>query len=196
MRSISRESIVAAQFMWEKNLRASVWLSTPLLAKATIAGMICPIVSRGENEKLTRIADREFVIQQTLDRFDRPPASLDGEEMGWEYFSPLAQAQQLSALETFQRVVGILEAASQFDEGVADNVDLDKATRTAIRSAGLPVEELRAPDAVAAIREARAERMARDQALAEAAAGASAARDAGQAAASLGLAGPQQREAA
>lgn len=142
-----------------------------------------PVVSRGEAEKLTSIADRLFDITQ--DQFERPPASLDKEELGWEYFSPLAQAQQAAALETFDRVVTMLDRAAVHDPEVADEINLKSHLRTAALAAGLPIADIQTPEEKQRIRDARNQKAAREQALLEAQAGAGAARDAGQAIGSL-----------
>lgn len=142
-----------------------------------------PVVSRGEAEKLTSIAARLFDITQ--DDFERPPATLNGEELGWEYFSPLAQAQQMAALETFDRVMNMVDRVVLHDPEAADEIDLKSQLRDAAVAAGLSLKDLRGDDEKKRIRDMRNEKAAREQALLEAQAGAGAARDAGQAVASL-----------
>ncbi len=146
-----------------------------------------PIVSRGEAEKLTAIAERRYELEQ--DDFDPPPSTLDGEELGWEYFSPLAQAQQQGALETFQRVMGIIDAAAMHNPDVADNFDIDNQARETARAAGWPVKDLRQATQIEQTRQLRARAAEEERAAALAQAAAGAARDAGQAAASVGATG-------
>lgn len=142
-----------------------------------------PIVSRGEAEKLTSVAERLFDITQ--DGFEAPPDTLHGEELGWEYFSPLAQAQQMAALETFDRVVTMLDRAVLHDPEVADEINLSSTVRDAAIAAGLSLKDLRSEDEKKARRDMRNQKAAREQALLEAQAGAGAARDGAQAIAQL-----------
>lgn len=142
-----------------------------------------PIVSRGETEKLTRAAERLYDLTQ--DEFDAPPETLHGEDLGWEYFSPLAQAQQMTALETYDRVMRILEGAAVFNPEIGDTVDLDMTVRDAVIAAGLPHKDIRPDDQVKAMRAQRAQQRQQEQALMQAQMGAAAARDGAQAAASL-----------
>lgn len=165
------------------------WMSVPVGGNATATEIyerrdirlrsMTPIVSRGESEKLTSIAERTYDLTQ--DDFERPPASLNGEDLGWEYFSPLAQAQQQAALETFDRAMGILDRAALHDPEIGDNVNLDTASQEALVAAGVAIKDIRSPEQIRQRREQRRQAQQREQAILEAQGAASAARDAGQA---------------
>lgn len=145
-----------------------------------------PIVSRGEVEMLNVVADRSYDLLRG--ELPRPPQSLDGEELGWEHFSPLAQAQRQSTREQAERAVAFVSAVAQVDEQVIDNVDLDEVTRKGLLAGGTPMSSLVPRADVGAIRQSRAQALAQVQATEQAAAQAAAARDAGQAIAAVGQA--------
>lgn len=142
-----------------------------------------PIVSRGEAEKLTSLAERTYDLTQ--DDFDPPPETLHGEEIAWEYFSPLAQAQQESVLESYRRTLALVEATAAFKPDIVDNFDLDDAVRDAAKAGGYPIKSINTPEQIAQTRAARAQAAEQERQAALAQAGAGAARDAGQALASV-----------
>ncbi len=144
-----------------------------------------PIVSRGESEFLNGVADRTHSLMQRSNRLEQAPASLNNEELGWSYTSPLAQAQRSSELETTARVFQLLEAAAAYDEDALDVIDIKAMLRDAVAAAGAPVRHTRSEDEVIELAERRAELRRAQAELEQAQAGASAARDGAQAAASL-----------
>lgn len=151
-----------------------------------------PIVSRGESEKLNATAERRFQLLQDSNYFNRPPDSLDNEEIGFEYVSPLAQAQRLSELETFETVMGMTERAAALDEEAADVLDVPEFLRDTYEAAGLQTRHTRSRQELDQRRKERQQRIEQQEQAQLAQQGAQAARDGAQAAASLGLgASPQ-----
>lgn len=142
-----------------------------------------PIVARLESEFLSPVADRLYTLMQ--DALPRPPETLGGMAIDWEFFSPLADAQQRNAVEAHGRIIAMLEAGAALKPDVTDNVDLDEAYRDAMQAAGLPARHLMPPAGVAELRRRRSEAAAQETAIDQAAGIAGAARDAGQAAASM-----------
>lgn len=138
-----------------------------------------PIVSRLESELLTRVMERQFVLMRS--EFDRPPETLMGEDMIFDFFSPLARAQQLADFDTFNRVGSVLATGAEFDPSVLDTVDLDEMVRSALKSTGVALANIRSEAEVSDLREARAEREQQAEQIEQAQAVAAAARDAGQA---------------
>lgn len=137
-----------------------------------------PIVARQEAEKLTPVAERNYDLHQSL--FAIPPSSMDGLEFGWQFDSPLAQAQQAGDLEMLDRALGIIERVQPYNDNVQDVADLDGLVEDGLVSAGMPATRLRSPEARQAIRDQRAarEEEARQVELAQGAA--QAVRDGGQ----------------
>lgn len=144
-----------------------------------------PLVARGENEFLNAVAERAFALMQRSNLLRPPPASLDAEEIGWKYSSPLAMAQRGSTLESIAKVFQLLEVASLYDEGAKDVADIKEMLREGIAATGLPIRFTRSRDDVKALQQKRDDAAARERQLMEAGAAASAARDAGQAAGSF-----------
>lgn len=74
-----------------------------------------------------------------------------------EYTSAMALALEQSQLANFADVMGVLAPLAEQDPGVYDFIDTDRIGAEFMRYKGLPEEFIRTPEAVAAMREARAQ---------------------------------------
>lgn len=139
--------------------------------------MLGPVVERNDDELLDPLIDQVFSIlyEQSEPRWmgllpgepliPPPPQELEGIALRVEYISVLAQAQK--AVST-----GSIERAAQFTgmlmqtgfQDAADKFNSDAAQDAYYSSIGAPPTILRGDDEVAAIREARAQQIAQQQA--------------------------------
>ncbi|MES0385530.1 MAG: portal protein, partial [Hyphomicrobium sp.] len=126
---------------------------------------LSPVLGRQQEELLNPLVNRAFSIEMRAGRMPPPPPELVGQTVIVEYQSPVARAQKASEKRALREgVAGALEVASAAPE-VLDNYDLDAIARLDWRLGGLPVEGMRSPEAVAALREQRAQQVAAQQQL-------------------------------
>ncbi len=144
-----------------------------------------PLVARGENEYLNATADRTFALMQRGNMLRQPPDSLNEEEIGWKYSSPLAMAQRQSTLEAINKTFAMLEMAALYDPATVDVVNMKEMLREGIAATGLPIRFTHSRAEVAKKQTKRDEAAARERQIVEAQGAAAAARDAGQAAGAL-----------
>jgi hypothetical protein len=127
-----------------------------------------PTVVRIESELLDAVVSRSFMLMFRAGALGAPPDSLvRAGRLDVAYTNPLAQAarlHRLRGLADWQATVGPLVAVAP---EIMDNVDADAIARDAADILALPVAYLRPVEAVAAIRQARAEEQARQRQLAE-----------------------------
>ena len=146
------------------------------------------VVGRAETEKMTPIADRTFDGMLRADMFSAEiPDSLFDNDVDFVYRSPLAIAQKRSRLSAIASTLDLVGAMAAFDEEVTDVPDFDAMARDGMSAAGLPLKYQRTEDDIAERREARRRAAEESRQIENAAGIAGAARDAGQAAASLGI---------
>ena len=138
---------------------------------------------------------------------DGMPQILQGQEIRFNFESPLLQAQSRANSQAFGAAAQILTQAMQLDPTVVHDFDIDKATRDAIEGTGAPADWL-VPQEVADQAKAVAQQAAQQQAAEQNAIGqagqvADVAQKAGDAGQSLGAAvgmqppqPPQQRNKA
>jgi head-to-tail connecting protein len=143
------------------------------------------VVARSEQEKMTPIAERTFDAMQAADRFAPPPVSLADKEILFTYRSPLATAQKKIRLEGIATTIDLMNGLSEHDPDVKDIPDTDGMMRDGMIAAGMPLRLIRDSDDVKQRREARQQQEQQQRQLDDAAAAAGAARDAGQAIASV-----------
>ena len=134
--------------------------------------MIGPVLQRLDREMLRPCIDRAFAILERQGLLPEPPQEIIGREIRVEYLSPLILAQRMAAIGAVDRYMGFLSNMSAVDPQILDNIDMDK---TAVRYAsdlGVPAELMREEEAIAQIRQGRAQRQQemqqREQAMAEA----------------------------
>lgn len=139
-----------------------------------------PIVSGMEMEFIADVGNATYEDLQAADYFPVPPDSLDGEEISFEYTSPLAIAQKANEAEIAERALMTIKEGMEIDEELADRYDVDGIVWHSLSNRGAPAEFRRSDEdyeaRVAARREA--ERQAQEMAMAEQAA--RAARDGAQ----------------
>lgn len=129
-----------------------------------------PVVERLFPELLQPVITRVFNIllrKQLLPPIDPKLAEM-ASEYSIEIISPLAIAQRSAELQSVNQFLGFLGQASQFDQSILDNADIDAAARLMADITGVKLGVLRTTDQVAQIREARAQAQAEEKAKQEA----------------------------
>lgn len=124
-----------------------------------------PIFANLTREFLGPILRRSFALLLQQGEIPPPPrAVLMEDELGAfiadpevEYTSAMALALEQSQLANFADVMGVLAPLAGQDPGVFDFIDTDRIGAEFMRYKGLPEEFIRTPEAVAAMREARAQ---------------------------------------
>lgn len=96
--------------------------------------------------------------------FNPPPQSLQGKEFSIKFISPIARAQSLEEVSAMDRQEASLGQVGAVKPEVLDNYDFDEASRERGRLLGVPAKLIRSADQVAALRKARAEAQAEQQA--------------------------------
>lgn len=126
--------------------------------------LIGPAYERVEEELLDPAIDA--ILNILFDNFMLPPIpdSMKGVEIKVEYVSIIAQAQKAAGVGALREILEVLGRAFAVDPDVLDIVDLDKLIRDYADKLGIPPKLLRSPEAVVAIREAKAKMVAQQQA--------------------------------
>ncbi len=186
IRDIRRQIELIYYIDWMSLPQSGVMTATEVNERRDIRlRSMTPLVARGESEFLNGVAERTFALLQRGNLLRQPPDSLDAEEIGWQYSSPLAMAQRQSTLEAIQRTFAATELAAAYDPAAVDVINVKEALRLAASATGLPVKLTNSRERVAELQKKRDENAARERQIVEAQGAAAAARDAGQAAGSL-----------
>ncbi len=141
---------------------------------------IGPTLERINDDILNPSIDRIFAIMDRKGMLPPPPELLQGQQLKVEYISIMAQAQRMIGLGALERTASFVAQLAQTDPTALDVFDSEQAVREHGEATGIPPKVLRSPEAVAAIREARAKNEAQQQAAQNVPGIASALKDAGQ----------------
>lgn len=147
--------------------------------------LLGPTLGRLQVELLNPIIERVFGLMMRAGQLPEPPEEVLEAEMNIEYMGPLARAQQMPdivAIERAYQTAGNI-ATLTGDPSPLDNLDADAAIRRAAILQGVPAEVLRDEEAVAEMRQQRAEQQAELAAKQDAALAADVAAKAGKVAA-------------
>jgi hypothetical protein len=117
-----------------------------------------PMVERGFNLLL-----RQSISNRWNGPFPRPPDSLLGAEIKFEYASPIAKVQKQIDATALRKTGEDILPVVQADPTVLDNFNGDKITRDIADANGLPQDWLRGADAVQQLRQGRAQAAALEQ---------------------------------
>lgn len=125
------------------------------------AAVLGTTIGRLNSEALNPLIDRVFDILYRAGKLPEPPEIVLEESDGRievDYLGPLAQAQRRffrtqGIVAAFERAAPIIQIAPD----VVDIIDTDKSMREVLDAAGAPAGTIRSEEAVAAIREARAQ---------------------------------------
>lgn len=139
--------------------------------------LIGPQVRRIEDEYLNLAITRVIAILNRKGAIGEPPEVLlsgDGSsvEFDIEYIGPLAFTQQTNQLLAYNRFFANIGTFVEIKPNVMDNFDIDKIVRNGAEKSGIPLNELKKEEEVAAQRAAEAIAAVEEQQKADLAAGA------------------------
>ncbi len=120
-----------------------------------------PVLERMQTEIFGPLIDRIFERCADVGILPPMPDSLEaGADIEVEYTSALSQAQNLSRVTNMQQFVGQLGQVAQVKPEVLDLLDEDRLTRRFAEYLNVPPDIVREQQAVAALRQARADQQA------------------------------------
>jgi hypothetical protein len=118
-----------------------------------------PVLEQTNQDLLNPLIDITFAIMLQQGQIPEPPEELDGVPLKVEYISIMAQAQKLigvGSIERFSGFVGQVIAQTQ-DPSHLDKVDIDQMIDVYADSISLPTGIVRSDEAVAEIKQQRAQ---------------------------------------
>lgn len=125
--------------------------------------LLGPVIERTQSEVLDPDIQRTFSVlfRQTPPEQAPPvPRELAGQEIKIEYISLLAQAQKAVGTASISQLAAFVGSLAQFKPDVLDKVNFDAAVDEYAEAQGVPPKLLVTDDAVAQVREGRAQAQA------------------------------------
>ncbi len=119
--------------------------------------VLSPVLGTFDEELLKLIVDRGFGIAARKDMLPPAPPELQGQELKVEYISLMHKAQKLASLGPIERVLSYAERMIPLYPQILDKIDLDQTIDEAADILGAPPKMIRSDEAVAAIRQQRAQ---------------------------------------
>ncbi|MCW1973475.1 UNVERIFIED_ORG: hypothetical protein FHW05_002323 [Pantoea agglomerans] len=120
-----------------------------------IRQQMAPMYGRLQAEFLIPMVERCFMLMLRNNALPPPPDDLDGVNFHVVFDNPLARAQKLGQASAIQQAVAFVAQYSQAMPGIADNLDMDSATRDLFATLGVPADIIRSDDDVKAMRNQR-----------------------------------------
>jgi hypothetical protein len=143
----------ASQFETRSNITAVEWD----MRKSESMVMLGPVVERVDNEGLAPAAERIWAIMSRAGIFPPAPPEIANAYIDVEFISMLAQAQSAAESAGIERLFQIVGGLVGVDPGVMDNVDVDYAVDKYSSMLNNDPKIIRSPEALAAIRQQRAQ---------------------------------------
>lgn len=124
-----------------------------------------PVLEALDHGLLQPIVETTFQYMQRSQILPPPPEELENVAIKIEFVSLLAQAQKMVGTAAIERTVGFVGSLGQVKPGALDLIDEDVMVREFADQVGAPVESIRTPEEVAALRQQRAEQAQQQQML-------------------------------
>lgn len=126
-----------------------------------------PVLEQLNQDLLDPLIDITFMIMDRQGLVPPPPEELQGVNLKVEYVSIMHQAQKMAGLAGIDRLIGFTGQVAQFDPEVIDKIDRDQLIDEYAEITGVPPRIIRPDEAVAGIRQGRAQAaQAQQQAMA------------------------------
>lgn len=116
-----------------------------------------PALARLQAEFLGPLISRTFGIMLRNRMLPPPPPEIFDAELDVDYVSPIAQAQRATKVESMARVIEMTRVLAETDPVLASIIDGDAAVREVADVYNAPLDMLRSPDDMAALRQQQAE---------------------------------------
>ena len=127
-----------------------------------------PVLEALDHGLLQPIVETTFNYMQESRLLPEPPEELQGAALKVEYVSLLAQAQKMVGTAAIERTVGFVGSLAQVKPSALDLLDEDVLVREFADQVGPPVESIRTPEEVQALRQQRAQQQATQMAMEQA----------------------------
>ena len=150
---------VASQYETRSNVTAVEWD----LRKSESLVMLGPVLERIDDEVLKPIIERVFAIANRAGILPPPPPEIQGQMMNIEFVSMLAQAQKATAAAGIERLLQLAGGIVGVDPSVMDNIDIDEALDEYSALLNNSPKIIRSPEALAQIRQQRAQQQQQAQ---------------------------------
>lgn len=144
---------VASQYETRSNVTAVEWD----LRKSESLVMLGPVLERIDDEILKPVLERVFAVANRAGILPPPPAEIQGQMMNIEFVSMLAQAQKATASAGIERLFQLAGGLVGVDPSVMDNIDVDEALDEYSSLLNNSPKIIRSPEALAQIRQQRAQ---------------------------------------
>lgn len=128
--------------------------------------MLGPVLERLNDELLDPLIDRTFNIMLKFGMIPPPPKELQGMDMSVEYISVMAQAMKMVGISSIERTMQFAGQMAQANPQVLDKIDFDQAIDEYSAMLGAPPSLILDDEAVAAIRQKRAQEQQQMQQMA------------------------------
>ncbi len=125
--------------------------------------MLGPVLERIENELLSPVIERTFAVMSRAGILPPAPSQIAGANIDIEYVSMLATAQSAAATSGIERLLSLAGNLAGIDPSVVDNIDIDYALDKMSSLLNNDPKMIRSPEALAAIRQQRAQQQAQAQ---------------------------------
>lgn len=145
--------MTASQFETRSNVTAMEWD----MRKSESMVLLGPALERIDYEALSPVIDRVFGIALRAGIIPPAPPEIQGMAMTVDYVGMLAQAQQAAAAGGIERVLQIAGNIAGIDPSVTDNIDFDYTIDKYSKLLNNDPKMIRSPEALAEIRQQRAE---------------------------------------
>jgi hypothetical protein len=116
-----------------------------------------PVLEQLNQDLLDPLIDIAFGILVNQGLIPPPPESIAGEELKVEYISVMAQAQKLVGVGTVERFAGFVGQAATFQPEILDKVDFDQMVDVYGDMTSVQPSIIRTDEAVAEMRQQRAQ---------------------------------------
>jgi len=151
--------MTASQYETRSNVTAIEWD----MRKSESLVALGPALERIDHEVLGPVLDRVFGIASRAGILPPAPPEIQGQAINVEYVSMLQQAQQAAASAGIERVLQLAGGLLPAKEDIMDNIDSDYALDKYSELLNNDPKIIRSPEAVAQIRQQRAEQVAAAQ---------------------------------
>ncbi len=149
----------ASQFETRSNIPPIEWQ----MRKSESMIMLGPVIERIDNEGLSVVIERVFAMAVRAKVFPSPPPEIAGQEIEIEFVSMLAQAQSAAESAGIERLLSLAGNLVGVKPEIMDNIDTDYALDKYSSLLNNDPRVIRPLEAVAQIREQRAQAEAQAQ---------------------------------
>jgi hypothetical protein len=139
----------------EEDVRTATEIRVRQEEKLLVLG---PMLERLQVELLNPLIDRTFKLMLQAGQIPEAPPELQGADLKVEYISLLAQSQQAIATGAIERFAGFIGNLAAVNPEVLDKFDMDQSADEYGEALGVPPRIVRSDEAVAELRQGRAQK--------------------------------------